>query len=312
MGAQQLEGRETECPMTIPDLTHDEMTRALREIDQALFYHDEWTEELNRTLLCSLSPDQRDMSKEAYRNCRFGQWLYCDGAQYVGRHPAFAEIESLHKRLHECAKDLLTTSSRHQPIPLQDYERFVGVLKQMRLELQTTKHEIEDSIYKIDPLTSASSRIGMLTRLREQQALVERELQSCCVAMLDLDHFKSVNDTYGHGMGDEVLSTFGHQIKSQLRSYDMLFRYGGEEFLVCLSNVDIDHGQKSVDRLRQCLGAIQFVKGSKSFHVTVSAGIAALDPTVTVETAIERADKALYFAKAAGRDRVCVWDATMA
>lgn len=299
--------------MTLCDLTHDEMAKALGEIDQALFYHDEWCEELNRTLICGLTPDQRDIGKEAHRNCRFGQWLYCDGAQCLARHPSFSEIETLHRRLHGYAKNLLVSSANHQRIAMDDYERFVNTLKQMRLELQTTKHEIEDAIYKLDPLTGTSSRVGMLTRLREQQALVERELQSCCILMLDLDHFKEVNDTYGHGMGDEVLSTFGLLLKSQLRPYDMLFRYGGEEFLICLPNATPATGAETADRLRQGLAAVCFkTKGTTSFPVTVSIGLAALDPMVSVETSIERADQALYAAKAAGRNRVCAWDASMA
>lgn len=295
--------------MPFTDLTHDEMLKTLSELDQAIFYHDEWREELNRTLICGLAPDQRDIADDAFRNCRFGQWLYCDGSQRLARHPALAEIESLHRRLHEHAKTLLMCSANHRPVAMEDYERLVNTLRQMRLELQTTKHEVEDAIYKLDPLTGTSSRMGMLTRLREQQALVERELQSCCLLMLDLDHFKDINDTYGHAMGDEVLSTFGHQLKSQLRPYDMLFRYGGEEFLICLPNATPETAFDAADRLRESLQAVCFkTKGSASFQVTVSIGVASLDPTVSIEGSIERADQALYAAKAAGRNRVHVWD----
>jgi diguanylate cyclase (GGDEF)-like protein len=161
-------------------------------------------------------------------------------------------------------------------------------------------------------LTGASSRIGMLTKLREQQALVKRKAQFCCLAMMDLDHFKTVNDTYGHIMGDRVLAGFVGQLKSQLRPYDMLFRFGGEEFLICLPNEDCKIGYAAVDRLRQSLADMHFKDGSSSFHVTVSFGLTLLDPDVSVETSIERADKALYAAKSAGRNRVCVWDVSMA
>jgi len=299
--------------MPFPDLTHDELSAALRELDQALFHHEQWREEVNRTLICNLSPDQRDLEKEAHRNCRFGQWLYCGGMRSLSSHPAFAEIETLHQRLHNCARGLLTASARHEQIPLQDYERYANVIRQMRLEMLTTKHEIEDTIYNLDPLTGASSRIGMLTKLREQQALVKRKAQSCCLAMMDLDHFKTVNDTYGHVMGDRVLAGFVGHLKNQLRPYDMLFRYGGEEFLICLPNEDSKMGYAAVDRLRQSLADVHFkCDGGSSFHVTVSFGLTLLDPDVSVETSIERADKALYAAKSAGRNRVCVWDVSMA
>ena len=298
--------------MSFADLSHDEMRQALTEIDQALFHHDQWHEELNRTLICGLSPDQRDVEDDAHRKCRFGQWLYGAGATNLAGHPALAEIEPLHQRLHHCAKNLLTASVNREPIAMQDYERFVNVVKQMLLEMQTTKHELEDAIYNLDPLTGAATRIGMLTKLREQQALVKRKAQFCCLAMMDLDHFKNVNDTYGHAMGDRVLATFARQLKTELRPYDMLFRYGGEEFLICLPSTDLKNGSDAIDRIRQSLAALPFENGGASpFHVTVSFGLTLLDPDVSVETSIERADKALYAAKTSGRNRASVWDVSM-
>jgi diguanylate cyclase (GGDEF)-like protein len=134
--------------------------------------------------------------------------------------------------------------------------------------------------------------------------------------MMDIDHFKNVNDTYGHAMGDRVLGTLLRQVKSELRPYDLLFRYGGEEFLICMPSTDLKNGSDAIDRLRQSLAAVIFEGRAEggaapSFHVTVSFGLALLAPDVSVETSIERADKALYAAKAAGRNRAGVWDASM-
>ena len=299
--------------MSLSDLSNAELRSALSELDQALFHHEQWCEELNRTLICSLRPDQRDLDEEAHHHCRFGQWLYHAGEESLASHPAFSEIVSLHQHLHECARRLLTTSANSQRIALGDYERFVNVLKQMRLEMLTTKHEIEDAIYNLDPLTGASSRIGMLTKLREQQALVKRKVQFCSLAMMDLDHFKVVNDGYGHLAGDRVLATFAHQLKTQLRPYDTIFRYGGEEFLVCLPNADTAKGRDIIDRLSKSLAAVEFEgDGTAPFRVTASFGLTLLDPDVSVETSIERADEALYAAKDAGRNRVVVWEPSMA
>lgn len=298
--------------MSFPDLSHDDMRKALSELEQALFHHEQWHEELTRTLICGLTPDARDVEEDAHHKCRFGQWLYCAGANVLARHPAFAEIETLHQRLHHSARNLLTTSVNREPIPLHDYERFVNVLKQMRLEISTTKHELEDAIYNLDPLTGAASRVGMLTKLREQQALVQRKVHFCCLAMVDIDHFKVVNDTYGHAMGDRVLATVAQQMKAQMRPYDTVFRYGGEEFLICMPTMEIKSAFAAMDRLRACVAALEFESGDHpSFHVTVSFGLTLLDPDASVETSIERADKALYAAKATGRNRIVVWDASM-
>jgi diguanylate cyclase (GGDEF)-like protein len=298
--------------MPLRDLTPDQLREALGVLDQALFHHEQWYEELTRTLTCNLIPDERDVDDEAHRKCRFGQWLHGPAAQSLAHHPALAEIESLHQRLHHCARHLLMASAKREPIQLPDYERFANALKQMRLEMLTMKRELEDAIYNLDPLTGAATRIGMLTKLREQQALVKRKAQFCCLAMMDLDHFKNVNDTYGHAMGDRVLGTFARQVKTELRPYDLLFRYGGEEFLICMPSTDLKNGSDAIDRIRRSLAAVPFEGGgASSFHVTVSFGLTSLDPDVSVETSIERADKALYAAKAAGRNRASVWDASM-
>jgi diguanylate cyclase (GGDEF)-like protein len=134
--------------------------------------------------------------------------------------------------------------------------------------------------------------------------------------MMDIDHFKNINDTYGHAMGDRVLGTLVRQLKTELRPYDMLFRYGGEEFLICMPSTDLKNASDTIDRLRQSLAAVTFEgcgEGGEapSFHVTVSFGLTLLAPDVSVETSIERADKALYAAKATGRNRASVWDASM-
>ncbi len=299
--------------MAFPGLSQESMRAALGELEQALFHHEQWLEGLNRAVICGLAPDQRDVKDDAHRNCRFGQWLYGAGVESLTKHPGLAEIEAAHKRMHSCAKAMLLASTAGRRVPLDDYERFVNALKQMRLEVLTTKHELEDAIYNLDPLTGAANRIGMLTKLREQQAFVQRKVHFCCVAMMDIDYFKAVNDTYGHATGDRVIVAMASHILGKLRPYDMFFRYGGEEFLICAPNTDIKTGSAIVDRLRQEMAELPFeYNGKAPFHVTVSFGLTLLDPDVPVETSIERADKALYAAKAAGRNRVAVWDTSMA
>jgi diguanylate cyclase len=284
----------------------------LGELDQALFNHDMWSEALNRTLICRLTPDQADLAADAHKRCRFGQWLYGSNGKSISSHPGMTEVLSSHERMHRFGGELLAASSRGATITLSDYERFVTSLKQLRLEIHTIKHELEDAIYNLDPLTGAANRIGMLTKLREQRALVERKVHFCCVAMFDLDNFRGVNERHGHGAGDSVLVAFARQGIVHLRPYDTLFRYGGEEFLLCLPDTDMKEGVGIVDRLRLLIGEQEFKdEHGMPFHVTVSAGVTLLDPDVSVEESIQRADKALYAAKAAGRNCVKPWDVSM-
>ncbi|CCD10686.1 MULTISPECIES: GGDEF domain-containing protein [Legionella] len=167
---------------------------------------------------------------------------------------------------------------------------------------------MEYLIHSRDALTGALSRVTMLSTLREQQEIIKRQGQSCCLVMVDLDYFKEINDRHGHQMGDRVLATAVRLFIENLRAYDKVFRYGGEEFLLCLPFTDLDMGFAMSERLRKVLEAITIDDGKEHLiQVTASFGLALLEPNKPIEESIEHADKALYLAKSEGRNRVRVW-----
>lgn len=298
--------------MIIPNMSDEQMRAALKELEQAAYNHEQWSEMLFSTLVCRLTPDQRDISSDAHRRCRFGQWYYNSGFAALEGHPGFSEIALEHEHMHQFAATLLRSNMEGVPISTSDYDRFVTALKRMRLELATVQQELKDALFNLDPLTGTPSRNGMLTKLREQQEMVRRNIHACAIAMMDLDHFKSVNDRYGHLVGDKVLIGSSRYVVANLRPYDKVFRYGGEEFLIYLPDVDLHAGHEAVDRLREGLGSLQHeAAGEPAFQVTASFGVALLDPDIPVEQSIDRADKALYAAKAEGRNRTIAWHAAM-
>ncbi len=298
--------------MPVPNIPSEQMRTALKALEQAIYNHDQWTEMVHGTLICRMPPDDRDLAVDAHRQCRFGQWFHGFGMAMLAGYPGIEAIGVEHRHLHEYAATLLRAAASGEPITLQEYERFVSALKRLRLEIATVQHELKDALFNLDPLTGTPSRIGMLTKLREQQEFVKRKVHACTIAMIDLDRFKTVNDTYGHGVGDKVLIGFAHHIMAHLRPYDRLFRYGGEEFLLCLPDTDLEAGRDIVNRLREGLAALPFsAEGKGPFNVTASFGVTLLDPDVPVEQSIERADKALFAAKARGRNRAVLWDASM-
>lgn len=297
--------------MAIPSLSDVQMREALRELEQAAYNHDQWAENLYGTLICHLSPDDRDTSHDSHHLCRFGQWYYKIGQDSLKEYPGFAEIGLEHERMHQYAASLLRSSINGVPISINDYERFVTALKRLHLEIATVQRDLESSLFNLDPLTGTPSRVGMLTKLREQQEFVRRD-HPCTIAMMDLDWFKSINDKYGHLVGDNVLVGLARYIMAHLRPYDRVFRYGGEEFLICLADTDLQVGHDIIDRLREELATLEFDgNGQGKAQVTVSFGVAPLDANAPVEQSIDRADKALYAAKSAGRNCVVAWDAAM-
>ena len=211
--------------------------------------------------------------------------------------------------MHRYAGMMLRTTSEHRSITLDDYELFLAALKQVRAQVLTIKHELEDTLRNLDPLTGARNHHDMLAKVRERQALAQ---QCTCLMMMDLDHFKRVNDTYGHTLGDEFLVQFAEYVMSHLRPYDEFFRFGGEKFLYCAPDTDLEQGRAVAEQLREALAKKEFeVEGYLPLTVTASFGLTLLDPAVPVEQSIERADRALLVAKVAGRDRIAVWDASM-
>ena len=299
--------------MPFPALAQERTRDALSELHEAISCHELWCENLSRTLICKQVPDKRDLREDSHRRCRFGRWLNGLGSGSIGHYASFSRIEAAHELLHVRARKLLALGSAGRSIPRNDYERFSATLKQMRAEVARTKHELESEIYNLDPLTGAPNRIGMLTQMRKQHSLVKRKAQLACIAMIDLDHFKEVNDNYGHAAGDEVLCDFAQHMMSQLRSYNSFFRYGGEEFLFCAPNTDIEQGWAMVERLRQGVADLEITgRTHPPLKVTASFGLALLDPDIPLEQSIERADKALYAAKAAGRNRTMIWDSSLA
>lgn len=294
--------------MAIASFSDEQMRAALKELEQASYNHDQWAETLYGTLICRLTPDDRDICSNSHHMGRFGQWYYKSGIAALDKHPGFAEIGLKHERMHKYAASLLRSSMDGVPISIKDYERFVTALKRMHLEISTVQHELESALFNLDPLTGTPSRVGMLSKLRELQEFVRRG-HACVVAMMDLDNFKSVNDKHGHLVGDEILIGFAHYIMAHLRPYDRVFRYGGEEFLICLADTDMATGHDIVERLRDELAGLPFeTDGKDTFHVTVSFGLTLLDPNIPVEQSIDHADKALYVAKARGRNCVASWD----
>ena len=157
-----------------------------------------------------------------------------------------------------------------------------------------------------DALTGMFNRRAILDRLDHFLDLANRDEGAIGVLMVDLDHFKRINDTYGHPGGDDVLVEAGERMRRYVRSYDGIGRFGGEEFLVVLPGCDRAATMATAERLRQSLSEGPVVSHGKSIQVTCSVGAAVHNPDtpMTAEELIHAADIALYVSKEKGRDRV--------
>ncbi|ADN00994.1 diguanylate cyclase DgcA [Spirochaeta thermophila] len=159
-----------------------------------------------------------------------------------------------------------------------------------------------------DFLTHLKLRNYFDSMLADLMLVVEREQTPLSLIMADLDHFKRLNDTYGHLAGDKVLQEIARVIHFHTRKNDIAARYGGEEFAVLLPHTPLEAAVGIADRIRIAVEHLEIPYGGAVMHITISLGVAQYDPRrdATPEDFIERADKALYMAKEKGRNRVCV------
>ncbi len=168
-----------------------------------------------------------------------------------------------------------------------------------------TSYESLQNDYLYDDLTKVYTRRAGMIRLNEEFARARRNCSTLSIAMVDADHFKNVNDTYGHLVGDKALVHIASVLKAGLRECDILVRYGGEEFLVLLPDTSSSRAALPLDRLRGRLAGQKFLNRNAEISLSISIGIATLSTLdKNPMDVIERADKALYAAKRSGRNRV--------
>jgi diguanylate cyclase (GGDEF)-like protein/PAS domain S-box-containing protein len=171
----------------------------------------------------------------------------------------------------------------------------------------TEQKRIEDQLRALattDALTGALTRRHFFDLAALEWARSSRHRHPLCVALIDVDHFKMVNDTFGHGIGDEALSLVSETVRSKLRRHDLLGRYGGDELALLFPETPLEGAQQVSDRIRRAVGEIELLHGDKPVRLTISAGLVERRLDETLTSACQRADKALYEAKGAGRDCV--------
>jgi diguanylate cyclase (GGDEF)-like protein len=177
------------------------------------------------------------------------------------------------------------------------------VMYQERLEESTKRLE---QMSQTDHLTQVANRRHLLDRLSQELSRIRRLGQPLSLAILDVDHFKHVNDTYGHLCGDQVLVQLAGVLKASLRTYDLVGRYGGEEFCLILPNTDLQDALALVERLRCQIAETQFEHGRLKLGITISAGVTCSQgqpEDFRADTLLSQADEALYRAKTSGRNQ---------
>lgn len=183
-------------------------------------------------------------------------------------------------------------------------------LYQLRGRLRKQRQELAVALKENRELASRDALTGLINR-RHMRELLELEQRRCVrgvrtmlLAQMDIDHFKSINDTYGHGVGDMALKAFAQTVRDNIRNSDVLARWGGEEFVLLLSDTDVAGAMLTLQRVRAAVEGTIMADAPPGLQMTVSIGLAEHIAGEMLEVTLDRADKALYSAKRAGRNQV--------
>jgi diguanylate cyclase (GGDEF)-like protein len=192
--------------------------------------------------------------------------------------------------------DIALATEVYHRSQIRDLDRSV---KHLEVEQKILRKQVDQ-----DALTGVSSRTSLLRELKAALARASKTGQPLAVVMADLDHFKAVNDTHGHLVGDKVLREVAARIKAALREFDVVGRYGGEEFVVLLENTSSHTAHQIADRMRVRIGSTPVHIANKSLDLTISQGLAVREDGDDSQSLLRKADQAMYKAKQAGRNCV--------
>lgn len=276
------------------------LDHARQAIDQHVLWFAEWVR--------GVFGGDRVANFDTAAPAAFSAWCQATEQQGLLQQPALQRLTGLHEEMHRTARlILLRLDQTGRPPSRQELDGVVSRYEEFITRLRRIERAFATATAGLDALTGLRARRDMDTELSRELNRLRRDGTGFSVAMMDLDHFKAVNDKYGHEAGDRVLSSVGGLLTQTLRSFDDAFRFGGEEFLIVLKGGGAAEAVAVLERLRQRLEARPVrLRDGESIPVTASFGVAEAEANEAVDDLIARADQALYRAKQTGRNRVVV------
>lgn len=226
--------------------------------------------------------------------------LYVDEIKVGKRHDEIGLLAKSFNTMHNTIKRQIKELNAHRDMLEEE-------VKERTRELEEVNQKL-DVISRTDELTGLPNRRDMNNSINKEISRYERTQKPFCFLFIDIDHFKNINDTYGHGCGDKVLKTVAQTLHDLLRRYDILARYGGEEFLTLLPETDLDSATAVAERFRKKVEEAVIQYAVYEIKVSITIGVTQFDPKLGASHSIQTADKALYEGKESGRNRVVVWD----
>lgn len=282
----------------------------IAELDAAVEAHMNWTRRILRCAVLRTTPGEDVLDPMAHTLCHFGSWFMSSRAEFEALDAQAAQrVEAVHQAMHDAIRSICTRVLAEQPGNHADLEAFEQSQSELLVLLARFKTLILTKAVRHDPLTGLPLRYGIENDFALHRKAARRNRTLLYVAMIDVDHFKPINDTHGHLVGDLVLRQLADILKQTLRGNEPLYRFGGEEFLWLLQCQSAAEAEQSAQRLLDAVRSASVpIPDSVPLALTVTLGLARVREQDDLSSAIMRADLALYEGKKSGRDRYVIAD----
>lgn len=280
--------------------------QGLHGLDQLVGAQTTWLKSWHMDVLAGVSGGER--TPAVPRRPDLDQWIRVFHHPSLTGHPSSVVAVERLREMQAQADAIGDRVAQSGSIPQLEYGSFMNTVVEFTAALRDLQNDTWKRLANVDPLTGLGNRQAMIRRLHIERERHVRNGQVCCLAMIDLDGFKPVNDGHGHAAGDCVLAEVATLLAGSLRPYDSVFRYGGDEFLICLPNTDPRGAWAIIERLRLKAASHRIsLRPGVDVRTTLSVGIAPLSEEGGIDQSLDHADQALYAAKRNGRNCVFVW-----
>ena len=282
-----------------------EVEAFIKGLDAAMDAHVSWTRRVLRCAVLRTSPGDDVLRANAHARCAFGVWV-------AAQRPAFDAVDDTaatrigraHKAMHDAIRAICRRAIAGTPAQERDLDAFEQTQSELLHLLAGVKNLVLTTSARLDPLTGLPMRYGVEHEFQRCRQDALRRREHLYVAMLDIDHFKRVNDEHGHLAGDAALRGFAVVLKAHVRRNEPLYRFGGEEFLVVLRTERAGQIETALARLLDAIRESPIVLDSGlRLRLTATLGASRVDDGDDFAAVLARADEALYEGKRSGRDR---------
>lgn len=281
------------------------------ELDAAVEAHMDWSRRVMRCAVLRASPGEDVLASEAHMLCRFGHWFASQKPDFEKLDAQKAQqVEAVHQSMHDAIRAICANILAGQPGAASDLAVFEQSQSELTGLMAWFKTQFLADAVCNDPLTGLPLRYGIEDEFAQAQRAVRREHTQLYVAMIDVDHFKRINDQYGHAVGDSALRHLTDSLTSVLRPNEPLFRFGGEEFLLLMQCPSREAAtiaaKRIVEQVRNTPMAL--AHATQPITMTITLGLTRVQHDESLDDAVARADQALYAGKRSGRDRHVIQD----